>query len=243
MTEMNVYQRTIRKETIASSELGKPRSAIVYLPPGYNQLVAYPVIYCQDGMEFFNFGRIATHANRLILEEGMEPVVIVGAEVDLPNRSSEYAPEGSRFAAYCRFFTEELVPYIEEQYAVRRDPANRILAGESLGATVSLHLSLDRPDLFRNVIALSGAFFESTRKRLEPEGNLAWLELYMLVGLQEREVKTEWGAVDFLMHNRETKRLLEERQARLRYKETDGKHIWGFWQNELLQAMRHFIRA
>lgn len=240
MGEFNVYERTIRKETVGSRFLNKTRGIIVYLPPGYNELVSYPCIYCQDGMEFFNFGRIATQTNRLILEEGMDPVIIVGVEVDLPNRTAEYAPEGERFQAYGRFFVEEMLPYVEERYAVRKEADQRILAGDSLGATVSLHLALEHPDLFRCVMALSGAFFEPTQKRLQREHDLSWLKLYMLIGLQEREVKTEWGKTDSLAHNRIAKTILEEKHALLRYRETDGKHVWGFWQKELPEAIRFF---
>lgn len=46
-------------------------------PPGYNEVLSYPVVYCQDGEEFFNFGRIATLAGQLIVEEDVEPFIIV----------------------------------------------------------------------------------------------------------------------------------------------------------------------
>lgn len=242
MAENRIYQRTIKKESITSKYLGKTRHMMIYLPPGYNELIQYPVIYCQDGLEFFNFGRIATHANRLILEEGMEPVVIVGIEVDMPLRSTEYAPDGERFSSYCSFFNEEMLPYVEERYSVRREAEDRIIAGDSLGATVCMHLAVDRPDLYRRIIALSGAFFEATRNRLSQEADLSWLEIYMLVGLQEKDVNTQWGEVDFVTHNRETKQILQLKNVQLEYQEKDGTHTWGFWQNELPKAIRHFIR-
>ena len=77
-------KRTIIKKEIPSQPLQQTRSIRVFLPPGYNELVTYPVVYCQDGEQFLNFGRIATHATRLILDEGMEPVMIVGVDADLP---------------------------------------------------------------------------------------------------------------------------------------------------------------
>ena len=78
MTDSRYLKRTIVKEEIESRYLGEKRTLRIYLPPGYNELLSYPVVYCQDGEEFFNFGRIATTANQIILDEGAEPFIIVG---------------------------------------------------------------------------------------------------------------------------------------------------------------------
>ncbi|PYI56236.1 alpha/beta hydrolase [Paenibacillus flagellatus] len=241
MTDSRYTKRTIIKEEVASSELSETRTVKIYLPPGYNELLTYPVLYTQDGEDFFNFGRVATHANRLILDEGMEPVLIVGVDVDKTRRNDEYAPEGSRFAAYCRFFADELVPFVESRYPARRDRAERVIAGDSLGGTVSLHIALDYPDAFNRVLALSGAFFSGTRERIAAESELTWLELYMLVGLQETSVETSRGTFDFVTENRLTRDLLNSKGAELVYEEKDGKHVWGFWQNELPGVMMRFF--
>jgi len=231
-------RRTVLKETIRSAHVGKERNVRVFLPPGYNELVSYPVVYCQDGEEAFNFGRIATHATKLILDEGMEPFLIVGVDVDMPNRTDEYAPEGERFEAYSRFFLNELIPYVESRYPVRREAGDRILVGDSLGGTVSLHLSLQVPHSIQKVIALSGAFLSSSRQAVERADDLSWLRLYQLIGTDETEVQTGRGTFDFLDANRRMRTLLEAKGADVCYVEKPGKHIWGFWQNELPDALR-----
>lgn len=241
--ESQYYKRTILKETILSTHLNAERSIRIFLPPGFNELLTYPVIYCQDGEQFFNFGRIATHMTQLILDEDLEPCIIVGVDVNVDIRTSEYAPDGERFLSYCNFFVEELLPYIEEKYPVRTDREHRILAGDSLGGTVSLHLALDYRSLFSQVISLSGAFFQTTQRRIEQENDLSWLKLYMLIGLQETEVQTPHrGTFDFLQYNRETRDMLVLKDTQLRYIEKDGVHLWGFWQKELPDALRHFLR-
>jgi enterochelin esterase-like enzyme len=241
MTDSRYLKRTIVKETVSSDYLEEGRELRIFLPPGYNDLSSYPVLYCQDGEEFFNFGRVATHATKLILDEDMTPMIIVGVEVDTAVRTAEYAPEGERFNAYCNFFTKELVSFIEERFAARPDKASRILAGDSLGGTVSFHLALDSSDLFSQVISLSGAFLDSTRERIKKEHDLSGLDMYMLIGTEETEVKTDRGTFDFLEANRLTKDILEEKGAKLAYSEKPGKHIWGFWQNELPESMRYFF--
>ncbi|WP_018752825.1 alpha/beta hydrolase [Paenibacillus sanguinis] len=242
MTESRYLKRTIIKEEIESKFLEEKRYLRVYLPPGYNEIISYPVVYCQDGEEFFNFGRIATHANQLILDEGIDPFIIVGVEVNTTVRTEEYAPFGNRFEAYTSCFTEEIIPFIEQKYPVRREPGERILAGDSLGATVSLHLALKRPDLFSKIISLSGAYYEPSLKLLAKETDLTTLSLYMIVGLQEQKYTTDTGTYNFVELNRKAKALLEERGAKVTYFEKDGKHLWGFWQQELPDALIYFLK-
>jgi len=243
MDDSRYYKRTIIKEQVGSLMFnqGNPRDVKIYLPPGYNELLTYPAIYCQDGEDFFNFGRIATHANRLILDEGIEPFIVVGVDVDKKIRTSEYAPEGERFEAYRYFFAEELIPYIEGKYPIRRSADERILAGDSLGGSVSVHIALEYPHLFQRVISLSGAFYPLTQARIAKASDLSWLKLYMLIGLDESEVTTDRGTFDFLRFNREAYELLISKRASVRYLEKPGKHLWGFWQNELPEAITYFL--
>ncbi|WP_281888864.1 esterase family protein [Paenibacillus sp. YYML68] len=241
MDDAMYYKRTIVKEHVPSQELGEERPLRIYLPPGYNELLSYPVVYCQDGEDFFNFGRIATTMNRLIYDDNAEPAIIVGVDVDKAVRTSEYAPEGERFERYCRFFAEELLPYVESRYPVRTTADERLLAGDSLGATVSLHLALDYRSLFTRVLSLSGAFLQSTQARVAAEDDLSWLTLSMLIGLDEKDVSTGRGTFDFVEANRNTKKLLIERSCQLEYEEKPGKHLWGFWQQELPRLLRRFV--
>ncbi|QAY66025.1 alpha/beta hydrolase [Paenibacillus protaetiae] len=243
MTDERYLKRTILKETITSRYLPEGERALrIYLPPGYNELLSYPVVYCQDGEDFFNFGRIATTANQLILDEGVEPFIIVGIEVNKKVRTAEYAPDGDRHDDYVTFFGEELVPFIENKYPVRRDPEYRLLAGDSLGATVSFHIALAYPELFTRVLSLSGAYFERSLEIMEIPRDLTWLRIYMIVGLQETAYETtDRGVYNFVELNRSARKLLEGYGADVYYEEKDGQHQWGFWQKELPAALLYFL--
>jgi enterochelin esterase-like enzyme len=245
MTDDRYLKRTILKETVPSRYLAEgERQLRIFLPPGYNELLSYPVVYCQDGEDFFNFGRVATSATKLILDEGLEPFIIVGVDVDKKHRTDEYAADGSRHGAYLRFFAEELLPFVEERYPVRKEPEDRLLAGDSLGGTVSLHLALEYPQLFTRIISMSGAFFASSQAVIDRNYDLEWLDIYMIVGLQETEYETtDRGVHDFLALNRNAKALLEHKGARIFYEEKDGKHQWGFWQKEIPAALAYFIEV
>ncbi|SDX77880.1 esterase family protein [Paenibacillus sp. CF384] len=244
MTDPRYLKRTIVKDVITSQLLPEgSRDLRVYLPPGYNELLSYPVVYCQDGEQFFNFGRIATIANQLILDEGIEPFIIVGVDVDIKLRTAEYAPNGDRHHNYVSFIGEELIPYIESKYAARRDAGARILAGDSLGGSVSLHIALTYPELFHQVISLSGAFYPASREIARKASDLSKLELFMIVGLQETAFKSDSGVFDFVAINREMKAILEAQGATTHYSEHDGDHVWGFWQQHIPDALRTFLHA
>jgi Enterochelin esterase and related enzymes len=236
-------KRTVNKEVVTSRYLPEgERKLRVFLPPGYNEVLSYPVVYCQDGEDFFNFGRVATISNQLILDEGIEPFIVVGVEVDKKVRTEEYSPDGSLHANYVRFFAEELIPFIENKYPVRRDEASRLLAGDSLGGTSSLHIALKHPALFTQVLSLSGAFFDCSLDLIEEESDLSWLDIYMTVGLQEDAYETiDRGVHNFIELNRDARALLEERGAKVSYLERDGKHTWGFWQKDLPAGLAHFL--
>jgi enterochelin esterase-like enzyme len=242
MSDNPIFKRTIHKHEVPSLYLPEgSRSIRVYLPPGFQAWISYPVIYCQDGEDFFNYGRIATQAQKLIIEDAWEPFIIVGVDVDKSLRTSEYSPDGDRYSLYTRFFAEELVPWVQSRYPVRDDPDQRILAGDSLGGAVSVSLAVNYPRLFSRVISLSGAFYESYISQIAQVQSLEPLAVWMVVGLQEREFETNRGMFDFVELNRNARMLLESKGARISYEEKDGEHKWGFWQKVLPGALGAFL--
>ncbi|MCG7407142.1 esterase family protein [Paenibacillus sp. ACRRX] len=242
MTDSAYLKRTVVKHEIACPLLASgSRPVRVYLPPGYQAVLSYPVVYCQDGEDFFNFGRIATIANKLILDEDIEPFIIVGVDVDKKIRTEEYSPDGELFESYTRSFAEYIVPAIEKLYPVRTDWTNIIVAGDSLGGTVSLHLALLYPEKFRQIISLSGAYYAASQAIITEQRDLSWLHLFMIVGLQETAFDTDRGTFNFVELNRQARSLFADRAANFHYEELDGKHQWGFWQQHIPQALRFFL--
>jgi enterochelin esterase-like enzyme len=243
MTDSRYLKRTIVKDQISSKFLNETRNLRIYFPPGYNEIVSYPVVYCQDGEEFFNFGRIATIATRLILDEGVDPFIIVGVEVDVSVRTAEYAPFGNRFHNYVKCFAEEIIPYVSNKYPVRTNPSETLIAGDSLGGSVSLHIALQYPQIFTRVLSLSGAYYEASQEIIALHQDLSWLNIFMIVGLQENEFETDTGTYNFVQLNKDTKDLLLSRGAQVHYEEKEGRHLWGFWQKELPDALIYFLKG
>lgn len=240
--EPSTAKRTIVRDVAPSKLLpAGERPLRIYLPPGYSETASYSTVYCQDGEDFFNYGRIATFAHQLIVNQEIEPIIIIGIDVDKSVRTAEYAPDGDRHDAYMAFVAEELMPFIAGKYAVNHAPDRILLAGDSLGGTASMQLALNYPDRFAKVLSLSGAFYEAALQELSTRADLSYIEAYMLVGLQETAFETDRGIHNFVELNRSALDLLEDRGADIHYLEKDGEHKWGFWQQEVPDALKWFF--
>ncbi len=152
--------------------LPDPRDVIVYLPPGYDDEPerAYPVLYMQDGQNLFD-GRTSFIKDRTwemreqtdeVIEAGeVEPLIIVGIYNTGERRLAEYTHErdwqrgGGEATRYGLLLTEELMPWIANQYRVRTDRESTGVGGSSLGGLVTLFLGLRYAHLFGKLAVLS----------------------------------------------------------------------------------------
>jgi enterochelin esterase family protein len=75
------------------------------------------------------------------------------------NRSFEYDSLGDQYA---RFLLEELLPEIEKDYNIVKDPAGRAICGVSSGGICAFTVAWERPDAFGKVVSHCGSF---TNKR------------------------------------------------------------------------------
>jgi len=145
--------------SFASRFLPEKRDVIVYLPPGYDGHAErhYPVLYLHDGQNLFDphtsfvKGRtwqVREHADAAIEEGEIEPLVIVGIYNTGGRRLAEYTPDrnpqmgGGEADAYGRLITEELMPWIAEQYRVRTGRESTGMGGSSLGGLVTMYLGI-----------------------------------------------------------------------------------------------------
>lgn len=162
-------------ENFGSLHLATPRNVLVYLPPGYGLDASqrYPVFYMHDGQNLINpedaFGGIVWEvdetAQRLILNDEIEPVIIVGIYNSGEKRIDEYTPvksaggrmrgRGGLADQYGQMIIEDLKPFIDQTYLTKPEAKNTALGGSSLGGLVSLHLGFNRYDVFGRLAVLS----------------------------------------------------------------------------------------
>jgi predicted alpha/beta superfamily hydrolase len=183
---------------------GNTRLLRVWLPPDYDGWgdTRYPVLYLNDGQNLFEPAtafagvdwQVGETATRLIAEEKIRPLIIVGID-NTRNRASEYIPYKSRDPkvlnakgdCYPDFLQREVMPLIEERYAVLRGSANTGLGGSSLGGLITLYTQLAAPGVFGRLLIESPSLFVANGKILRQSAQLRnWPQrIYLGVGTHE----------------------------------------------------------
>jgi len=237
---LTVSKPTIEEFKLTSDALEAKVEMMVYLPPHYSPLYTYPLVIAQDGQDYFNLGRVASLAEKLISEKSVRNMIIVGIPyADKKERWHRYHPDGKNHDAYIRFLVRELLPAITKRYAVEDLASDRYLLGDSLGAAVSFTAALRYPYSFGNVILQSPFISENI---IEKAIDFKWpsqLSIYHSIGKRETEVETTWGdRADFLSPNRRLHEVLKQKPfASYNYIENEGNHTWTFWQGDLEKAL------
>ncbi|HXH30643.1 MAG TPA: alpha/beta hydrolase-fold protein [Bacteriovoracaceae bacterium] len=163
---------TLAAKNFPSIHLQKVRDVHVYLPPGYEdkRVSEYPVLYMHDGQNLYDPKRAfmgqtwkaQETLNQLILSKKIRPLIVVGID-NTPERTNEYthdADQDSRHGGgsadeYLKFMTQELLPFIQKNFRVKKDRESTAIMGSSLGGLVSLYAGLKEARTFGLVGALS----------------------------------------------------------------------------------------
>lgn len=188
-----------------SKFLLQARDIAVYLPPGYQDQpdASYPVLYLHDGNNLFDkltssFGvewQADETAERLIREGRIEPLIIVGV-YNSRDRMNEYTPDrdesrnaGGLGEQYAKMLVQEVIPFIESTYRVRRDRSARGVGGSSLGGLISLYIGQQYPDVFSRCLVISPSLMWNDRALIrsleEDSAALRNLQIWLDMGTQE----------------------------------------------------------
>src|SRR5579863_1826725 len=174
----------LRLHEFRSRVFRNTRMLRVWLPPRYdapeNSARLYPVLYLNDGQNLFDrtiaFGgvewQVDETADRLIRQEVIVPLIIVGIDNAQGERIKEYLPFRSfnppilrpLGKRYPNFLINEVMPFVEGRYRVARGPENSALGGSSLGALISLYTVIQRPEVFGGLLLESPSLFISYRR-------------------------------------------------------------------------------
>ncbi len=225
----------------------------VWLPPGYddqgNSRRQYPVLYLNDGQNLFDRNTAYTGveweadetADRLIREQKIPPLIIVGIDNARDERMKEFLayrsfnppvlrPLGRK---YPDFLLREVVPFIEQRYRTAKGPENTGLGGSSLGASISLYTTMAVPGAFGRLLLESPSLFVSNRQLLRDSRSFSkWPErVFLAIGTREagREDKDQ-ETVDDVRELGETLRRagLDDKRLLLRIDE-GAAHSEGAW--------------
>lgn len=133
------------------------RSAVI-LPPSYfsDSLKYYPVVYIFPG--FGSHHAAVTYGTGQADRYGINTVgsekIFIFCNIEFSKGVHHFA-DSENNGPWGKAFTEELVPYIEENFRVIPEAHKRFLAGQSSGAWTAAFLQVSYPEMF------NGAFIAS----------------------------------------------------------------------------------
>jgi predicted alpha/beta superfamily hydrolase len=127
----------------------------------------YPVLYVTDG--YWDFPTVVSSYNNLVYDKVLPEFLIVGLgyagdNLDYgtlrgwelsPVRMNPLSGDTGNADKFLATLEREIFPLMERDY--RADPAQRYLAGSSLGGLFALHAMYAQPQLFQGYIAASPA--------------------------------------------------------------------------------------
>ena len=214
----------VQEFEFASERLENCRMIYVYLPPAYDANAArLPVLYVHDGGEYLSRARLPVVLDNLIHAGAVAPLMAV--MVDPVDRMTEYKPN----QGYADFVYSELLPHIDRRFRTLAKAQGRGVMGASLGGLISVHLALERPDLFSRIGSQSGAFFYAGDGILDlARGAAAEQSFYFDVGKYEQR---------FIPANLELVETLKARGCRCFYQELAGGHDWTSWRAHLKELL------
>jgi enterochelin esterase family protein len=142
--------------------------------------------------------------------------------------------------SFGRDFTEDVRPYIEANYRVRKDRGSRAIAGLSMGGAQTLNIAMDDLDDFAYVGVYSSGVFGIAGGPGSAGGDASWEEKHK-EALDDKAAKEGlklfWfatGDQDFLLGTtRATVEMLRKHGFDVVYEETGGGHTWLNWRDYL----------
>lgn len=151
-------------------QLARKRRIWIYLPTDYDlHRERYPVLYLQDGQNVFDAATsfsgewgVDEYLNSLRPDQ---QCIVVAIDNGGNDRMQEYNPyRNKKFgkgegAAYVRFLTETLKPYIDAHYRTKKQGQYTAVAGSSMGGLISFYAAITYPDVFGTAGIFSPSFW------------------------------------------------------------------------------------
>lgn len=247
-------------DAFGSGQHVAPRKISVYLPPDYHRDTEkrFPVLYLHDGQNLFDpqtsfagtAWRVDQTAQRLIAQKKIPPLLIVGVDNTGEHRIDEYTPtrargRGGKAEAYGQMLIEELKPFIDAHYRTRPERECTGLGGSSLGGLVSLHLGLQRHDVFSRLAVLSPSLWwgnGALLREVEALPRRLPLRIWLDIGGREGQpYKAHTRRLQDLLLQKGWQKHRQTRRADLRYWEApQARHdevSWGARFDKVLQFL------
>lgn len=232
--------RHFYKSTVAGDE----RDFYVYTPPGYDPSARkrYPVLYLlhgysDDASAWTSVGCANVILDNLIAQGKARPMIIV---MPLGYGTMEVVTGGwaglrrrdiwqANLDKFCGTLLQEVLPQVEKAYRISAKPAERAIAGLSMGGSESLMVGLNALDKFAFVGSFSAggmntnfsSVFPTLNEQSNRQLNLLW------IGCGEQD--------GLLAPNQKFSDWLTEKGVHHTWVHTPGQHSFRVWRRYLAE--------
>ncbi|WP_026461530.1 alpha/beta hydrolase-fold protein [Adhaeribacter aquaticus] len=190
VVQPNIAHGKIDTITYDSKTVGVKRRALVYTPPGFSKSKKYPVLYLLHGIggdekEWFKGGQPHVILDNLYAQKKVQPMIVIlpngrAMKDDRPTGNIMAPDKVQAFATFEKDLLNDLIPYVEKKYPVKKDRENRAIAGLSMGGGQSLNFGLGNLDKFAWVGGFSSAPNTKVPELLVPNPEEAKKKLKLL---------------------------------------------------------------
>lgn len=257
------------KLSMKSSILNSERHFAIYLPPDYESSSRdYPVLYLlhgagDDQTGWVQFGEVLRITDKAIKTGKATPMIIVMPDANTGQRG--YYNDINDKWNYEDFFFEELMPYVEKTYRIKKEKRYRAISGLSMGGGGSFMYALHHPELFSSSAPLSAyagpLTIEDFKGNLSRNGGTNYTEQQLedyfknhnAVELiksmpKEKLSSVRWyidcGDDDFLFEGNSLVHIeMKKKEIAHEYRVRDGAHNWTYWRESLPEVLEFVSQA
>ena len=230
------------------------RPLMIYTPANYDAVkVPLPVVYIQHGggedhRGWMEQGRTAQIMDNLIAKGKAKPMVIVSSNSNVRSLNggfgSGYSWEGMQ--TFRKELLENIIPFVEKNYKVRKDHKGRAMCGLSMGGGQSFYIGLRDPEVFANVGVFSTGMFGGIRGAsnfdLEKEVpgiltdthtfNKNFDVFFMTCGEQDPRIE----------YTRNIVKQMRNKNVNVRFNSYPGDHEWQVWRKSLHEFVQYLFK-
>ena len=230
------------------------RPLMIYTPANYNAVKAdLPVVYIQHGggedhRGWMEQGRTAQIMDNLIASGKAKPMVVVSSNSNVRSRNGGfgggYSWEGMQ--SFRSELLESVIPFVEKNYKVRKEPKGRAMCGLSMGGGQSFYIGLRDPEVFANVGVFSTGMFGGIQGAsnfdLEKEVpgiltdtqtfNKQFDVFFMSCGEQDPRIE----------YTRNVVKKMRDKNVEVHFKSYPGDHEWQVWRKSLHDFVQYLFK-
>jgi enterochelin esterase family protein len=234
-----IHRGKVSVAAIHSDFLKSEKKLWVYTPARFRRgRDRYPLLVVFDGDR--NAMWVPKVLDVLIAQGRIPPMVAVMTDESVPSVRRSELPCSPQFAD---FLAKELVPWTRRNYNATLEPGRTVAVGSSFGGLASVFAGIEHPEVFGNVISLSGSFW------WKPEGDNdgEWLtrlvkttpkeplRFYLEVGLME-------GYAAQIEPNHRMRDALMAKHYAVGYAEYDGGHSFLNWSGGMANGLEYLTK-